>query len=693
MSFKPTHSLPAKVTAIILFLLVLLITVCSVLGVVFSAVYGVYDGATTEQIRAQIVEDYLYNISYDYLHYPPGITDSTGGKTGLFCEITDSAGNVLYTNFHGEAYIATSEVYFVFSEWEYDRFLNSLLHPGEEVDTTDAVTKPETVPSVPNTDEVGEEGLTEGTDDDKVHEAIGINIRLWGNTEALSGWRNVFFRIMTLLARYPLTNIIVGVVSLILTVCLFIFLMCAAGHRRNSDEVRENPLDRIPYDLFGIIVGGIEVLLGCLLTGVILLEANDLFALFVLGSIVVYIPAALVLLGFFMSTATRIKTGRIWRNTVVWKVLLLIFRFLRWIGRGISSFFRNLGLIRKTVIILAGLLVGNLILSGMANDGGVALLMIIVECPVLCVLIIWYAISLRKLQKGVQEIANGNLEYQIDRKHLPPACAATADELNRIGEGLSRAVDERMKSEHFRAELITNVSHDIKTPLTSIINYVDLIKKQGVTEEPLVGYVDVLDRQSARLKKLVEDLVEASKASSGVLTVELFPCELGVLLGQLEGEYKERLEAVNLTLCVRCPEAPLTVMADGRHLGRVFDNLMTNIIKYAQPGTRVYVDATNRPDGYAVITFRNTSGAPLNIPAEELMERFVRGDVSRHTEGSGLGLSIVQSLTELQKGTMTLTIDGDLFKVQLAFPLVGQSAGTSATKKNSGAPQAKGNRA
>lgn len=223
-----------------------------------------------------------------------------------------------------------------------------------------------------------------------------------------------------------------------------------------------------------------------------------------------------------------------------------------------------------------------------------------------------------------------------------------------------------MKSERFKTELITNVSHDIKTPLTSIINYVDLIKKENPENENIKNYIEVLDRQSGRLKKLIEDLVEASKASTGSLAVNLAESDVSVLLSQTVGEFDERLKAAGLTAVLGLPEKPVLIMADGRHLWRVFDNLMNNICKYSQKGTRVYLDVAES-SGTVTVIFKNISAYELNISGEELTERFVRGDRSRNTEGSGLGLSIARSLTELQDGTLDIDIDGDLFKVTLTF--------------------------
>jgi signal transduction histidine kinase len=229
-----------------------------------------------------------------------------------------------------------------------------------------------------------------------------------------------------------------------------------------------------------------------------------------------------------------------------------------------------------------------------------------------------------------------------------------------------------MKSERFKTELITNVSHDIKTPLTSIINYVDLLKKEPIENKNAEEYITILDRQSSRLKKLIEDLIEASKASTGNLPVHLELCDATVMLTQVVGEFEERAQANNLELVVNSPEPPVNIMADGRHLWRIIDNLMSNICKYALPGTRVYIDLarTAMPEnGKNVIsmTFRNISKDKLNITSEELMARFVRGDESRNTEGNGLGLSIAKSLSELMDADLKVEIDGDLYKAILSF--------------------------
>lgn len=286
----------------------------------------------------------------------------------------------------------------------------------------------------------------------------------------------------------------------------------------------------------------------------------------------------------------------------------------------------------------------------------------IVEFP----LVSFILLQMQKLQEGSKRIAAGDLSEPIDTSKMFWEFKRHGENINKVSDGIALAVEDRMKSERFKTELITNVSHDIKTPLTSIINYVDLIKKEEIQDETLQEYIDVLDRQSARLKKLIEDLMEASKASTGNLAVNLEECDVEVLLTQIIGEFEDKLIENQLEVVVQKPEHPVIVSADGRHLWRVLDNLLNNACKYSLSGTRVYISLVQLGNE-AVITFKNISKVALNIPSEELMERFVRGDSSRNTEGSGLGLSIAQSLTELMNGSMQLDIDGDLFKVTLRF--------------------------
>ena len=346
-----------------------------------------------------------------------------------------------------------------------------------------------------------------------------------------------------------------------------------------------------------------------------------------------------------------------------------------WIWRGIRNFFKHLRQgISKLNVMELGMLCGALVAAGYLaipklfwNDEAVLVTGIFSVFVLFGLFFVLKQIS--SLQAGAEKLSAGKLTHKVDTSHLHGPFRTHAENLNNISAGMMVEVERRMKSEHLKTELLTNVSHDIKTPLTSIINYVDLIKKLDVQPEEAKEYAEVLERQSHRLKKLLEDLIEASKAATGNITAELAPTDAAELLRQAEGEYNERLTEQQLTPVLRIDTDNCVILADGRLLWRVFDNLLGNIVKYAMPGTRVYLELAQR-DSHCVITIRNISKNELGIEAEELMERFVRGDAARATEGSGLGLSIARSLTECMKGGFHLVLDGDLFKVILDFPLV-----------------------
>ena len=306
-----------------------------------------------------------------------------------------------------------------------------------------------------------------------------------------------------------------------------------------------------------------------------------------------------------------------------------------------------------------------LIMGGVYN--GAFMFMYLCLQLALVLFLAWWAYGYYRLRQGTKTIARGDLEYQIDTRHMPYDLRLQAEDLNNISVGLAGAVDEKMKSERFKAELITNVSHDLKTPLTSIINYVNLLKSTQQTDPKAIDYIEVLDRKSQRLKKLTEDLVEASKASTGVLSVTREKIGMSQLIDQATAEWEEKLSDRRLTLVTTLPEGETWVYADGRHLWRVIDNLLSNCAKYAMEGTRIYLDL-ERGKGQVALSVKNISRDPLNVPAERLMERFVRGEESRSTEGSGLGLSIARSLTELQGGAFDLAVDGDLFKAIVTLP-------------------------
>ena len=325
-------------------------------------------------------------------------------------------------------------------------------------------------------------------------------------------------------------------------------------------------------------------------------------------------------------------------------------------------------------VFLLILLGGHLILVLMVTFGyssayfyREAFMLLLIVCDILAAIaLVFYARQERRLLQAAEELASGNLTYKTDTSRLHFGWKLLGTYLNRIGDGMAQAVEDRMRSERMKTELITNVSHDLKTPLTSLINYIELLKSDTLDEATRREYLAILERQSGRLKKLTEDVVEASKAASGSLTAAMEPIDAVELLEQFLGEYGERFQAAGLEPVMSAPDQGAVIQADSLLLGRVIDNLITNILKYAQPGTRAYFDILDGGETVR-IEAKNISRDPLNISEEELMERFVRGDSSRHSEGSGLGLSIARSLTQLMGGTLRLVLDGDLFKAELTF--------------------------
>lgn len=444
--------------------------------------------------------------------------------------------------------------------------------------------------------------------------------------------------------------------ALLLVSCV-IFLLCGAGHKNGREGIVPGLLTGIPFDVMILGMG-----FGLYVVWRLVLEMQYYFSYYAAAAAM---GIAILVLGllFLWDLAIRLKLGKLWRHTLIFCAA----RFLKKVVRALWRLIRGIPLVWTAVAAyMAVCLLEILGISRFTRMRSGGWLVWWMEKAVLFALVLYLALICRKLLKASRELAAGHEEYRVDTRPMVGAFLEHGENLNSIGRGVSRAVEEKMKSERLKTELISNVSHDLKTPLTSIINYAELIGREETENAAIQEYAEVLLRQSGRLKRLLENLVEVSKAVTGSMEVNLEPCEAGVLLSQAAGEYQQRMEEKGLELRVSQPEEPVRILADGRHLWRVFDNLLNNICKYAQEGSRVYLTLEQK-EGKVFIIFRNMSGYALDISPQELEERFVRGDKSRHMEGNGLGLSIAKSLTELQKGQMNIVIDGDLFKVTLTF--------------------------
>ena len=446
----------------------------------------------------------------------------------------------------------------------------------------------------------------------------------------------------------------------------FIFLCLAAGHKKGETELVQTWFNRVPLEIYATVFVCGEAFLIVLADEASwkIAGLDGVFWIVVMITLVLF--AGLFLTAAGLELITRIKLGILWKNTICYWIISKLFGGMKQAVRFVAD---HTSLVWKAVLGVGAIAIVDFFVIVISHASGVWLLAFVLKCVIMLLLALSTVSQLKKLKEAGEHMAKGDLTYRVDTNGLFWDFKSHGENLNSISEGLGLAVEERMKSEHFKTELITNVSHDIKTPLTSIINYVDLMQKEEVDNIKIVEYLEVLERQSKRLKKLLEDLLEASKASAGTLQVGFETLEAGVFMVQTVGEFEEKTAVQHLELIIKKPEEAIYINADGRHFWRVIDNLMNNICKYAQPNTRVYINLEATEDE-VYITFRNTSRYPLNITSEELMERFVRGDESRHTEGSGLGLSIAQSLMELMHGKFDLVVDGDLFKVILIFKRV-----------------------
>lgn len=448
--------------------------------------------------------------------------------------------------------------------------------------------------------------------------------------------------------------------SLALCIVIYSYLFASIGHRNGCGDIKVSLINNIPADILSVIVF-FTAFLGIWL----LSELEGLVMTIVLGAIIL-VSIYFVALWYLLSVIVQVKAKTLFKHTLVF----WLFKQMSKLALIFKHIYKNLRTVYKVTLVVGVFWAFMLIFMGVhAYENDNLIIGFIVISAIVTVIILMCAIAFQRVKQGGEKIVNGDLENKIDTTYMFGDIKDFAESLNNINQGLQAAIDDKMKSERFKTELITNVSHDIKTPLTSIVNYVDLIKKEDCDNSKINEYIEVLDRQSIRLKKLIEDLVEASKASTGNLSVQFERCNLTLLVNQAIGEFSERLEKNNLQLVQSLPDKEIYIMADGRRLWRVLDNLLNNICKYAMQGTRVYIDLTTA-ENRVTIMFRNISNTPLNITGDELTERFVRGDRSRNTEGSGLGLSIAKSLTELQNGNFVIETDGDLFKAKITFATI-----------------------
>lgn len=449
-----------------------------------------------------------------------------------------------------------------------------------------------------------------------------------------------------------------------------VWLTVTAGRKPKDEEIHLNGFDRWYTEIAAGTVIGIW-LAGTIISGTLIANSSLGYSHAVVTVIVTCLICGTYTMAWFLigylSLVRRIKAGTLWKNSMIRKVL-------KWIGKcsgKLADFARAFS--RNTAEKIKVLLVGGaflflqfLIIGCVFSGAGVFLLALMAVDVAVMIFAIRKADGQDRIMDGLKKISDGELQYKIKTDTLTGKQKVMAEYINNIGSGLDAAVENSLKKERMQTELITNVSHDLKTPLTSIINYVDLMKRENPTDPKIQEYLRILDEKSQRLKVLTEDVVEASKASTGNIKLEMNDIDFVEMVQQVIGEFEEKFQEKNLTMMVHFTDEPSIIYADGQRMWRVLENVFGNVVKYAMEGTRVYAEISNR-NKKVTFSLKNISAQPLNISADELTERFIRGDVARNTEGSGLGLSIAKSLTELQGGEFKLYLDGDLFKVMITF--------------------------
>ena len=449
-----------------------------------------------------------------------------------------------------------------------------------------------------------------------------------------------------------------------------VWLTVTAGRKPEDEEIYLNGFDRWYTEIAAGAVIGIW-LAGTIISGTLIANSSLGYSHVVVTVIVICLICGTYTMAWFLigylSLVRRIKAGTLWKNSLIRTVL-------KWIGKcsgKLADFARAFS--RNTAEKIKVLLVGGaflflqfLIIGCVFSGAGVFLLALMAVDVAVMIFAIRKADGLDLIMDGLKKISDGELQYKIKTDTLTGKQKVMAEYINNIGSGLDAAVENSLKKERMQTELITNVSHDLKTPLTSIINYVDLMKRENPTDPKIQEYLRILDEKSQRLKVLTEDVVEASKASTGNIKLEMNDIDFVEMVQQVIGEFEEKFQEKNLTMMVHFTDEPSIIYADGQRMWRVLENVFGNVVKYAMEGTRVYAEISNR-NKKVTFSLKNISAQPLNISADELTERFIRGDVARNTEGSGLGLSIAKSLTELQGGEFKLYLDGDLFKVMITF--------------------------
>ncbi len=478
-------------------------------------------------------------------------------------------------------------------------------------------------------------------------------------------------KLQILTDMFPYRHAFVGIlaVSLILFAAGLSYLCINAGKAADG-TVRPGGLNRLPLDIYAVLAGaaiaGLSLLLSKL-TDWVNNSGPHLGNLSLIGSVLVGISVLALALILAFAAQVKVGDGFWWKHMLFGRLLLLLGRFLQFLGQGFAKVIALMPVMWKWLVTAIALTASAGVFGYLAHHfQGIFIVLLILDIAACIGFLCYCGYAIGSLIRGVEQMVNGDLQCKISTRYLHGSFCSLAQHLNALSETAMIAAENQMRSERMKSELITNISHDIKTPLTSIINFVDLLKN-APTEQAQAEYLQVLSRQSARMKKLIEDLMELSKANSGNITAHITRLDAAESVNQALGEFSDKFTAATLEPMFQIPKAPIFMLADGRLVWRVLSNLMSNAVKYAMPGTRLYIELAET-ETQVHLSLKNISREPLSIGTEDLMERFVRGDAARNSEGSGLGLNIAKSLMELQNGQLQLQLDGDLFKITLVFP-------------------------
>lgn len=449
-------------------------------------------------------------------------------------------------------------------------------------------------------------------------------------------------------------------ITSVFLLAMIVYLVWAIGHEKGKDEIQLSGVDKVPYEILITIV---FLALGIFISlGVASVETMIPQKMLIPLIVISYLGSYGSLAVGTATTIKRLKAKSFWRSFLIYKIYYWLKEKTKKFLKVVSD--KNSSKKKITIFYWGFIIISSLIF--LATISGIGILLLPIFWIWVYVLIIKYVEKVDKINKALKQIYEGNPNVHLEKEELTGALKQMAEYINDIAGGFTNAIEQSLKSERLKTELITNVSHDIKTPLTSIINYVDLLKQEDIKDEKIKQYIDILNQKSLRLKKLIEDLVEASKVSSGNVKLNIEVIDLKELLAQTLGEFEDRFETKKLKIDIEMPNEEVKIRADNRYMYRVIENLFSNITKYSIDNSRVYISLTKKNDRIK-LEIKNISKDKLNITPDELMQRFVRGDKSRYTEGSGLGLSIAKSLTEMQGGKFDINIDGDLFKVIIEY--------------------------